>query len=199
MRPEWVVRTSGAQPGDSVILTKGIAIEGTAILAREVPDQLLVAGIVPDVLERVSNYLFNPGISVVREALISHDAVSVHCMHDPTEGGLATGLREISLAAGVGLEIEADHIPILPECLAVCDTLGLDPLGLLASGSLLITLAEKDSSALVRTLSEHGIQARIIGRVTSNAEGLRLRTADGIRDLPSFTRDELARYLSQNA
>ena len=194
--PKWVIRTSGAQPDDAVVLTKGIAIEGTAILAREAGEALREAGISAELLDRAANYLFDPGISVVQEALTACGTLPVHSMHDPTEGGLATGLLEVALAAEVGLEIDVERIPVLPECRAICDTLGLDPLGLLGSGSLLITLAEENASALVGVLAERGIKARVIGRVTSHSDGLKLRTADGIRDLPSFERDEIARYFS---
>ena len=83
---ERVVLTSGAQPGDAIILTKGIAIEGTAVLAREAAPALKQRGVTEDALKRARNYLFNPGISVVREALAALDAVPLHSMHDPTEG-----------------------------------------------------------------------------------------------------------------
>lgn len=196
---ERVVRTAGALPGDAVVLTKGIAIEGTALLAREAADALQAAGVSPDTLGRAREYLFNPGISVVGEALAARDAFTVRCMHDPTEGGLATGLREIAQAAGVGLDIDAQSIPVLAESRAVCAALGLDPLGLLASGTLVITLPEEEAPSLLQVLAERGTTAQVIGRVTSPKEGLKLYTPDGTRDLPSFERDELARYLSQVA
>ncbi|MFC1935289.1 AIR synthase family protein [Chloroflexota bacterium] len=194
---ERVVRTGGARPGDAVVLTKGIAIEGTALLAREAADALQAAGVSPKTLAMARDYLFDPGISVVREALAACAAFTVRCMHDPTEGGLATGLREIAQAAEVGLDIDAQSVPLLAECRAVCAALGLDPMGLLASGALLITLPEEEASSLLRVLAKGGRVAQVIGRVTPPSEGLKLRTVDGIRDLPSFGRDELARYLSQ--
>ncbi len=189
-----VVLTSGAQPGDSIILTKGIAIEGTSLLAREAGKQLLEAGVSHDMIEKAKGLLFSPGISVSKDAAIACDTVKVHSMHDPTEGGLATGLLEMATSAGVGMTVNAERIPILPECKAFCDALGLDPLGLIGSGALLATLVPEDAPRLIDALTQEGISAHEIGRITAADEGLRLRTADGIRELPVFDRDELARF-----
>ena len=101
-----VVLTSGAKPGDGIVLTKGIAIEGTALLAREATEALRNAGIGQDTIEGAKNLLFSPGISVASDAAIARDAVEVHSMHDPTEGGLATGLLELAAAAHVGLTVD---------------------------------------------------------------------------------------------
>ena len=193
-----VVLTSGARPGDSIVLTKGIAIEGTALLAREASDALRSAGVEADMVERARDFLFSPGISVVREASIACDTVDVHAMHDPTEGGLATGLVEIAKAAGVGLIVDADRIPTLPECDVFCRTLGLDPFGLIASGSLLAAVAPQDGPRLIEALAQQDIPAYEIGHITRPDEGLKLRTPEGERDLPTFERDELARFLGGN-
>ena len=193
---EGAVFTSGAQPGDAVVLTKGYAIEGTAILARESADALRAAGLDDGVIERAARLLFEPGISVVRDAAAARAAVRVHSMHDPTEGGLATALREMCEAAHVGAVVESAALPLLPECEAVCAALGLDPLGLIASGALLAAVAPGEAASLVAALEHEGIPARVIGRLTDHAEGMRLRTPEGERDLPAFDRDELARFLS---
>ena len=189
------VLTSGARPGDSIVLTKGVPVEGTALLAREASGALAKADVEPEVIERAEGFLFDPGISVVRDAAIACEAVDVHAMHDPTEGGVATGLLEIARAAGVGLLVDSDRVPVLPEGERVCSALGLDPLGLIASGSLLATVAGEDAPTLIAALAAEGIAAYEIGRVTPASQGLQLRTADGIKDLPVFERDELARYL----
>ncbi|MBI4339720.1 MAG: hydrogenase expression/formation protein [Chloroflexi bacterium] len=192
-----VVRTGGALPGDALLLTKGIAVEGTALLAREAADSLASAGVSPETIARARLLLTSPGISVVREALAAAEAFPIHSLHDPTEGGLATALREVAFAAGVGLEIDASAIPILPETREVCGALRLDPLGLLASGSLLIALPQAEAPALLATLEGEGVSATVIGRVTSASQGLRFRTEAGLVDLPQFPRDELARFLGQ--
>ena len=190
-----VVLTSGARPGDAIVVTKGIAIEGTAILARECESDLRRADVPPDVIERAKEYLFSPGISVLRDASIACGAVEVHSMHDPTEGGLATGLMEVATAAGVGLTIDEAALPITPECREICGALGLDPLGLIASGALLATTAPQEAPRLIDALAQEGIPAYEIGRVTPTQGELTLRSASGERELPVFQRDELARFL----
>ena len=191
---ERVVLTSGARPGDSLVLTKGVAIEGASLLAREASDALRAADVSGDIIEEAKQLLFSPGISVVREAAVACDTVEVHAMHDPTEGGLATGLMEMAKAAGVGVMVEEEKIPTLPACEELCRALGLDPFGLIASGALLAAVAPADSPRLVDALAREGIPAYEIGRVTTQDQGLMLHTTEGVRELPTFERDELARY-----
>ena len=166
-----VIHTGGAQPGDSLVLARGVPIEGTAIIARERKEELLARGISNDLIERAANYLHEPGISVVRAALLAADTVPVHAMHDPTEGGLLTGIWEMAEASGVGVMVNLDEVPILPEGKLLCSLYGLDPLGTIASGALLIACAEGEAPHLVRTLEQEGIPARVIGRVLPHEEG----------------------------
>lgn len=194
-----IITTSGAKPGDDIVLTKGIAIEGTAVLAREAKQTLLSSGLSEDLTRQAANYTFSPGISVLKEALTAYSKVSVNCMHDPTEGGVATGLSEIASAAKVGILVEENKIPVLPECKAICDRLNLNPLGLLASGALIITLPHSESSRLLESLRQAGINASIIGKVVEAEEGLKMLTTKGMRDLPQFERDELARFLDSQS
>ena len=126
-----LVRTGGAQDGDSIVVTKGIAIEGTALLARERADDLRKAGVSDDTIILSAELLNNPGISVLSDARIASTNAQIHSMHDVTEGGLITGLREIAAASGLGLAIEEGSVPILESTAAVCQALDLDPLGLL--------------------------------------------------------------------
>ncbi len=166
-----VIHTGGAQPGDSLVLARGVPIEGTAIIARERKEELLARGISNDLIERAANYLHEPGISVVRAALLAADTVPVHAMHDPTEGGLLTGIWEMAEASGVGVMVNLDEVPILPEGKLLCSLYGLDPLGTIASGALLIACAEGEDLPLVRALEREGIPARVIGRVLPREEG----------------------------
>ncbi len=192
--PDGLVTSAGARPGDAIVITKGIAIEGTAVLAREAADILCRRGVPKAVIERARNFLFDPGISVVREAVIAREAVPVTSFHDPTEGGLATGLIEVALASGVGFEVEAEKVPVLPECRAICDALGLDPLGLLASGCLVITVSEGDAGRLLRALEAAGIPAFAIGRILPVEAGRRLIVGGQVEPWPRFDRDEVARF-----
>ena len=192
-----VVLTSGARPGDSMVLTKGIAVEGTAILAREASDALLKSGVSQETITGAGEFLLDPGISVARDAAIALDSVDVHAMHDPTEGGLATGLLEMATAAGTGILVEEARIPRLPETVRFCEALGLDPLGLIASGSLLAAVAPEEASVFVQALEREGIAAAEIGHFTQPDEGLMLETGNGVLPLPAFERDELARFLGE--
>jgi hydrogenase expression/formation protein HypE len=187
-----LVCTSGAQAGDDVILTKGIAIEGTAVLAREVGERLS-AQVGDEVVARGRRFLQEPGISVLRDAAIVRQVARPHAMHDPTEGGLATGLWEMAHASGKGIVVDLDQIHVFSETALFCQALGLDPLGLIASGALLVTAAPEDLSRMLEALAAAGIGASVIGQVVEGPPLVQVRTARGLHPLPTFDRDELAR------
>ena len=191
-----LILTGGAQEGDSIVDTKGIAIEGTALLAREKASQLLQAGMSQKEIDKAASLLNVPGISVLHDARVACASSQVHSMHDVTEGGLVTGLREVAKASGLGLAIEESSVPILSECQEVCEALGLDPLGLLASGALLITLPTADVPGLLTSLEGEGINGFEIGTMIEAAEGLQMVEFHVETPLPEFSRDELARYMS---
>ncbi|MGD8998343.1 MAG: AIR synthase-related protein, partial [Anaerolineae bacterium] len=117
----------------------------------------------------------------------------VHAMHDPTEGGLATGLLELAQAADVGLIVDQAAIPVLPETAAFCEALDLDPLGLIASGALLLAVAPDDVDTIQAALELEDIATACIGRVVAQERGVVIRSGDGERPLPRFERDEIAR------
>jgi hydrogenase expression/formation protein HypE len=190
--PGNLVRSSGVEVGDVVLLTKGVAVEGTAIMARE-KEALLRRRLAGDLVERCKNFLHDPGISVVREAHVATAAGRVHAMHDPTEGGLATGLWELAKASGIGLEVDAEAIPIFEETRLLCEMLGLDPLGVIASGALLVAVPEADVEGVSAALREAGIRAAPVARAVPVEQGLMLRTANGTRPLPRFDQDEITR------
>ena len=187
-----LVRTNGARPGDVIILTKGIAIEGTAVIARERVDEMVqILG--EQTLTRCRNFMYDPGLSVIKEALIASEHASVHAMHDPTEGGLATALHEVAWAANVGLRIQAETVPVFPETQAICNHYHLNPMGLIASGALLIILQANAAENVLARIRSQGIAATVIGEVTDNRKGVKLLTADGVVDLPLYEQDELNR------
>ena len=192
------MRGSGAQPGDCLVLTKGIAIEGTAVLAREAGKALQNLEVPAAVLEQARDYIFRPGLSVVREALLAVESAVVHAMHDPTEGGLATALYELATASGAGVLVQEAAIPVLPCTEAICRAATLEPLGLLASGALLIALPSADCDTLLARLAEADIAAACIGAVTPQSAGVIMERRIGSREpLPQFARDEVARFLAQ--
>ena len=193
-----LVCTAGAQVGDDLILTKGIAVEGTAVLAREMGDRLADrAG--ADVVARGRRFLQDPGISVVRDAEIVCRVGQPHAMHDPTEGGLATGLWELALASGKGIVVDLARVHLFPETIAFCQALDLDPLGLIASGALLLTAAPGESPRMVEALLAAGIRATVIGQVVAGPPAVQMKTPGGLVPLPTFERDELARLFGPSA
>ncbi len=166
-----LIRTGGAQPGDALILARGVPIEGTAIIARERREDLLRRGVAPDLIERAAAYLHDPGISVVQAAQLAVQSVAVHAMHDPTEGGLLAGIWELAEASGVGVLVDLDAVPVVPEGRTLCEIYGLDPMGTIASGALLIACEPVEAPTLLRTLEAHRIPARIIGHLMAPEKG----------------------------
>jgi hydrogenase maturation factor len=183
-----------ARPGDDILMTKGIAIEGTALIARERGELREHLG--EEWMRRSRSLLKAPGISVVREARIANEVAEVHAMHDPTEGGLATGLHELASAAGVGMVVEMEKISILPETARLCQELKLNPLGLIASGTLLIVAPEGSSPKIVAGLKAQGVPASIIGKIWESEKGVKLVQQGKVEDLPFFDRDEVARLFA---
>jgi hydrogenase maturation factor len=188
---DQLVRSDGARPGDALVLTKGIAVEGTAILAREKANRL--QGMDEALLERSRAFLHDPGISVVHDAQVATAAGEVHAMHDPTEGGLATALWEMALASEVGIVVDRQAIPTLPETEALCSRMDLDPLGLIASGALLLATSAEDVGPITDALQRAGIKSTAIGSVVERTHGITIRDAGGLQPLPRFDRDEITR------
>lgn len=194
--PERLVRSSGVQPGDALVLARGVPIEGTAIIAREKEQELLARGIAPALLKRAHSFLHTPGISIVRAAHLAVHAVTVHAMHDPTEGGLATGIWEMAQASQVGMDIDFDAVPVAPESQALCEAFGLDPLGVIASGALLVALSNTEAGRLLAVFERSGIPAQLIGRATEPGAPLKARRRGQEIAFPRFAVDEIARLFA---
>lgn len=182
----------GAKPGDDLILTKGIPIEATALLTKEFPERCKSI-LSEEELQQAQNFIKLPGISVFRDAQIAIEAGEVHAMHDPTEGGLSTALWELAIACQNTLIIETEKIYIPPLSRKVCQIFGLDPLGTIASGALLIAATSQTSPSILRALSENGISASIIGKVEKGQSLVYQITSDGRELMRKFERDEIAR------
>jgi HAD superfamily hydrolase (TIGR01509 family) len=192
-----------AEPGQAVLLTKSAGVEGTAILAQEAQSRLRSAGLTEETLEGAARFL--DAIGVRPEAEIAARFSGVSAMHDVTEGGVATALRELAAAAGCELTVELDRIRIARETRTICEALRLDPLGLIGSGALLIVVSPDAEEQLTGALEAGGIEvARIatLGAVVSGSTAAgeltpELRAFSGGREvsLPRFGVDEMARYL----
>ena len=187
-----LVSSDRIAPGDVILLTHGIAIEGTAILAAEKEEEL-EGRVDRGIVARSKEFLANPGISVVRAAMTACEATRVHGMHDPTEGGLATGLWEMAKASGMGAWIEGDAVFVYPETQALCEALDLDPWGLIASGALLIVVAAEDSEKVISALKAEDIPCRPIGQILASGDESVIVRQGRTVPLKPFERDELAR------
>ncbi|MDO8140394.1 MAG: AIR synthase family protein [Candidatus Brocadiales bacterium] len=189
-----LVVNAHAKPGDDLLLTKGIAIEGTAIVARE--KAVTIKRKFGDrFLKKAQAFIDKPGLSVIADALLANKTAKIHAMHDPTEGGLATGIMELAKASGTGVVIDAEKIPCYEETERICKLFNIQPLGLIASGALLIALDPKDTKEVIAILAKNGIVCTPIGKLTKKSNGLKLLIKGKLIKMPSFTVDEITKVL----
>ena len=161
-----------AQPGDAVVVTKGAAIEATALFAATFPERLGAA--IGAETVRAADALFER-MTVVPEARAAADfglrGAGVTSMHDATEGGVLGGLLEVALAAEVGMRVDRDAIPVRPEVRAVCDHVGIDPYISISEGTLIASVVADRAQSFVDVLSARGIEAAIVGELTEPETG----------------------------
>jgi hydrogenase maturation factor len=159
MKKSNMIKTSGAKPGQGIVMTKWAGLEGTAIIAKAKEDELLT---------KYSSSFINEAkkmldyISVVPESRIAMK-VGVTSMHDVTEGGIFGALWEIGAASRVGLEVDLQKIQLKQETVEICEFFDLNPYMLIASGCMLI-VSDK-AELLVKRLNEEGIAATVIGHI----------------------------------
>ncbi|MBT8172039.1 AIR synthase family protein [Candidatus Bathyarchaeota archaeon] len=170
------VNCSGAKIGDQIILTKGVGIEGTAILASDRREEL--SKIFDEkFLKKSESYFEN--ISVVKEAIVAFNIGGISAMHDPTEGGVAGGLHELADAANVGFNIYEEKIFVSEETQKICNYFLINPFHLISSGSLLIIAKKTKTNVILEKLLKDNIQASVIGEVISSTSGRNLITKNG--------------------
>jgi len=192
--PERLVTPAGAEPGDVLLLTKGVPLEGAAILASECRGRL-VGAFSEQALDEAAAYVTEPGIGVLRDAQAALAAGTVHAMHDPTEGGLKAALWELAQASGRRLRVDAARIPVPDLARRICEHLGLDPLATIASGALLLAVPPGEAAAISGALERKGIACTAIGRVATGPVGVDWCTPEGSRPLAPPAQDELARLI----
>ena len=158
VKKDGLVTTGGARPGDDVVVTKWVGIEGTSIIATEKEEELLKRFPKTFVEEAKG---FEKLLSVVPEAAIAVKS-GVSAMHDVTEGGLYGALWELAEASGIGLHIDLKAIPIRQETVEICECYRINPYQLISSGCMLMT--SPDGLQLVQDLKKAGIPAALIGR-----------------------------------
>lgn len=182
------ISSSGAAPGDDIIVTKSLGLEGAAILASDYEDYLKKR-LPEEYIETARSFLEH--ISVIEDGLVATQ-VGVTAMHDITEGGLLGACHEIAEASGVGMEVWEDRLPVLPETLAICKAFDIDPLGLISSGSMLITSPKGEK--VVAALDSQGIPATVIGKVVQKG---RFILGEEKTPLVPPKRDELYRAIEK--
>jgi hydrogenase expression/formation protein HypE len=182
------VTSKGAQAGDSLLMTKTVAIEGTAILAREGYDMLS---------KKLGNVTVKDAcqmrelISVVKEGVAAFKTGHIHAMHDPTEGGLAGGIHELCDASEVGFEIYYDAIPISSQTKQICEALQINPLQLISSGTMIMSCAPENVASVVDALRQEDIETTYIGALVSDPSRRKLHIHGTVVDLERPTSDAL--------
>lgn len=179
-----------ARPGDRVVVTKGAAIEATALFAATFPDRL--ARGIGEQIVKAADALFEQ-MTVVPEATVARTfglrEEGVTSMHDATEGGVFGGLTEVASASDVGMRIDLAAIPVRPEVLAVCEHVGMDPYTSISEGTLIATVVPGRADAFVEALAGEGIEAAVVGEVTEPSSGTVLLEGDGERPLEHASLD----------
>jgi len=191
-----LVNTKETKPGDALILTKGVFIEGTSIIGREKEEELKQKELGHEFIETCKNYLYEPGISVFKEAILANKNFKINGFHDVTEGGLFTAVAEMAIASDTGILIDREKINILPEPLILSKLYNLNPFNTISSGSLLIAIDEhnENPSKLIDILNKNNISAENIGKFVSKKEGLRIKEKNGvIKPLSYSETDEITK------
>jgi len=184
-RTDRHVPTGGAAPGDKLLLTKGAAIEATGIIATDFAADIRAAGVDDATIDRAAAFFAE--ISILEDSRAIRGVATG--MHDPTEGGVVTGLVELAAAAGADAVVDRAAVPVRPATETVCAALGVDPLRVFGSGALLAAVPASEAAAARSRLADRGIEAAVIGELTPPADpeqgALVLdgeRIVDGARD-----------------
>ena len=193
-----LLTSAGAQPGDMVLVTKGIAIEATAILAQERAREVRES-FGEEFQRKSAGFLTDPGLSVVPASVAAVEAGGVTAMHDVTEGGIAGALWEVAEASNVGMVVIESEIPRFWESTKIAERFQMDLLGAIGSGALVLTAPEPATEGLVAVMGERGTDAFVIGRVVSKDHGVLMVRGKERLPLPRFTMDEVGRVLSEPA
>ncbi len=189
-KKDKIVQTAGCKPGNDIVVSKWIALEGTQILAKE-HEAKLKEKFPARMIYEAQN--FDKLLSVVPEAATAVKS-GVTAMHDVTEGGIFGALWEMAESSGVGLEIDLKAIPIKQETIEICNFFDINPYGLISSGSML--MATEDGNKLVAELKKVGIHASIVGKATDSNDRV-LINGENRRFLEPPKTDELYKVVKE--
>jgi hydrogenase maturation factor len=191
VKKDKLVTTSGTRSGDLLLLVRGVCIEGTSITAWEKEAELLKRGISSSLIRKAKRFIFNPGIEVLRPAQIACEVSSVHSMHDPTEGGLINGVIEMAWASEKEIEVNLEKVFIYKESHILCREFGMDPLGTIASGALLLAVSPSDLSPIQKAFRKNSIPLQVIGKVKKGPARVLRIDQKGPKELKPLPRDEI--------
>ncbi len=184
------IRTGGVSVGDVVLQVGPAPVEGAAVLAHEMKESL--SGVDPEILERAEGAIQDPGISIVAPALLA-TALGAIAMHDPTEGGLSAGLHEMAEASGLALRVDQNAALWYAPGIALCDAVGADPWGMLASGTLLAAFPGATTERAIQRFAEQGYAVARIARAEAG-EGVCFANGSALQ---RYEQDELSRVLAK--
>jgi hydrogenase expression/formation protein HypE len=174
---------------DIVFLVNEIGIEGASIIAREKYEELKKY-FSEKYLNKIKNSIKNPGISIFKEAKKLWENLKIKYMHDPTEGGISTGLYEISESKNTGLLIDLKKLRFYKPVIKFCKIFNLNPLGIISSGCIIGIISKKHEKKLIDFCRKNKIKFEIIGKVVKG-KGVFYKVNDKIEKLPKFQRDEI--------
>ncbi|MHA1698114.1 MAG: AIR synthase-related protein [Promethearchaeota archaeon] len=193
---ENLINGEDIEEGDDILLVKGIAIEGTALIAQEKAELLKEKGFDADFIKRCQGFLRNPGINASQPIIATFNTGRISAMHDPTEGGFGNALNELSEKVGHGFKILQDRILIYPETKRICDALGLDPMYLLASGCMIVICKPEQTVQIVRVIRNQKLDATVIGSVLDKGEKIYLMKGGEKEPLGGYRDDEIIKALA---
>tara|TARA_A100001037_G_scaffold306630_1_gene353456 strand:- start:3293 stop:4300 length:1008 start_codon:yes stop_codon:yes gene_type:complete len=187
--------TCNARLNDNIFLTKYCPIEGINIIVSQLPELLKKANLSESNIKNLEIIASNNNMSILPEAALLRELLEVHSMHDPTEGGIANAIHELLSASQLGGLIYETSLPIPDTFANLCSVSNINPLGLIASGSLLFTASPDMTNDILSLLAEHDINCSVIGRTLPAHKGIQLATSDSkvSMPLPYFDSDELTK------
>lgn len=185
-----LILTRGAEVGDAVFMTKHAGLEGASIIAKDLERQLKDK-IDYDIIKIAQDFVKD--ISVVREGILA-GSIGVNSMHDATEGGILGALWELAEASGVGIEVYGDSINIRRETLEICRALSIDPMKLISSGVMVMTIPEDKKDLLIDAFNGEGIELTEVGKITDK-ERVLIKNGVKLKLLPPDA-DELYKVIN---
>lgn len=183
--------------GDDILVTKRVAVEGTSLIAADFEQLLQKRGVEQTVIAKSRRFLSS--IAILEEARIAKTVGGISALHDVTEGGFATAVRELAAAGGHTLSIELDTVPVYKETEMLCKALRIDPFGLIGSGSLLLCCRPSVTNRLIEAIEKEGIEVTAIGTVGTTGDTVKAFRNGQEVTFPRFSVDELTKLFNGTA